>query len=222
MRGVATATSATASAARTTCAPFPTIRVRPSERALQEGEERGGIARESRERRDRVAVGIDDGVERKRDGAELPLLERLLAVVDVAVAVGEEAREHVLVERRLDLGAREDVRLHPAAVGAGVAGEVDEDAPVLALGERERAREIVEHPVQLDRNGTGRGDRRESTLGREERLERAERASGQSGREPHAEREKRDREATAQGSQRREERTRPARFGRRLVREAER
>src|SRR5690606_5424583 len=80
------------------------------------------------------AVRVGDGVGRQRDAAgELELIA--LEVRPLHAVVGPELeRDEVALDALGDLRAREDGRLHVAAVGAGVAREVDEDGPAGAAG----------------------------------------------------------------------------------------
>jgi hypothetical protein len=70
------------------------------------------------------------------------------------------------------VGAREHVRLHPPAVGAGVAGEVDEDETIRSRSRSERFPMIVENPLQIRRILSG--DEHRNVGWRKERFDLAE------------------------------------------------
>src|SRR6185437_772856 len=142
------------------------------------------------EGRDGLAVRVDDRVERQSDRSKSPLLHHLLLVIDVAVAVGVETSEDEPVHRDLYLGASEHVGFHPAAVGAGVPGEVDEYTSVLLTRYGESRRKVVEPPVQLggDVSGVDRG-RRAADRG-EKGFQRTKRSARETRCQPHAKREK--------------------------------
>ena len=79
-----------------------------------------------------LAVAVDYSVKRQGDGAEHILFHLLLLFIYLAFAVGVKPDENELLSppRR---PSRKDVRFHPSAVGAGVAGKIDKDAFVFGL-----------------------------------------------------------------------------------------
>src|SRR6185312_10382738 len=85
------------------------------------------IAGQPGESRANFPVAVDDGVERQRDRSEGLLLKSLLLLVDRSFAVGEKPGENESIELGRHIRPTEDVRLHPAAIRAGIPGKIDED-----------------------------------------------------------------------------------------------
>src|SRR4029079_16614867 len=72
----------------------------------QEAQELVRIPRQPGERGNRALLGVDDRVERQRHRREALLLVALLALVDVPLPVGVEARADEAGQAVADLGAR--------------------------------------------------------------------------------------------------------------------
>ena len=106
----------------------------------QEIHELRRVARHAEESCARAPARIDNGVQRKRDGAEQPLFEPLLRVIGFTDAISVETNPHEPVERVSNFVARKHVRFHPAAIRARVPSEVDKNESLLAIRGQKRGR----------------------------------------------------------------------------------
>src|SRR5262249_38104248 len=104
--------------------------------ALQEANKLLLIARQTGEDGQRLLIRRDDRVKRQRGALELSRLA--LGVLFIRspnlvglLAVGEKLGQHETVQRFFHLRIGKHILLHPAAIGAGHAGEVEEDWFVL-------------------------------------------------------------------------------------------
>jgi len=97
-------------------------------------------------------------------------------------AVGIKVQQYKILQQSRNLGPREHIGLHPMAVGAGIACEIDEHQLIFRAGFGERFLILIFHPH--GRRGFAAAPAEQSgllRLHRDERLHIAERCAEQSG-----------------------------------------